>query len=688
MSHIKKQFSLINRLCALLLLCLIALPGAAEITFSLSIIRETKPAYESDYGPPRFRAAVWLSDTNEPLSYHRVEAPDEICSANFGTNSDYSSLVFYDAEQLFYSLTNGNWKLWLNRETDEEAYYEFPITSAALATNLLPEVYITSPPNGGFNISTNPAYTWIGPTDFDEIIVGVRGMTNATLPATKTKWFNGPTLTPGTNFFLVSYFREVTEEFTISTPTNDVLGELTNWNIGFVVLRSSAESGFLTEGLPFSPLAEALDCPELIWETFGDAEWFGQTANVTDGVDAAQSGVIPDNGYSRLRTVIYGTNTIRFRWRTDCEAFADYVEFSDNGNYVTDLTGTTVWQEYIYQITDNQPHVLEWTYYKDVSYAEGADAAFLDQVRLSADILPVGPSVEFNLTLSREQKPAHDDYAPNALFFSARPSLSATNPPMSYHEVRSPGGAFKATFGPTNTTVAATPFLDFDALRYELTNGVWILRLDRGTPQEQFYTFRLNAPTFTSNDLGGITITQPTNDAVEVLPYTSFAWTENLWAADELAVRAYQIREAEPFFYATESLSPTSLTNWIGQPPLASGTNFFEVRSTRAVIEGFDTTAPFIGWSLGEVQFETLTTASFVVASAQPVELLVAQTVGDEFQFQFLSQFGFTNLVQSCTNLIHGDWITRTNIPGDGELKTVLLPIGSEPEEYFRVITQ
>src|SRR5690606_41128583 len=114
--------------------------------------------------------------------------PDEICSANFGTNSDYSSLVVYDAQQLFYSLTNGNWKLWLNRETDEEEYYEFTVSADEITTTLLPAVHITSPPNGGFNISTNPAYTWSGPTNFDEIIVGVRGMTNATLSAAKTNW--------------------------------------------------------------------------------------------------------------------------------------------------------------------------------------------------------------------------------------------------------------------------------------------------------------------------------------------------------------------------------------------------------------------------------------------------------------------------------------------------------------------
>ncbi len=674
-------------LSAVLLSWFTVASAVAEIAFSLTIIRETKPAYEAGYGQTRYRALPWLYTTNPPVSYHRVESPTDICDANFGTNTSSGGYAFHSPEPLWNALTNGQWKLWLNRDTPQEEFYTFTITS--LDSNALAEVKINSPPNGALNLPALPPYTWTGPTNFDGLDVTVRHVTNATLNVSASEWLEGPTLAPGTNFFSVTYWRATTANFIVSTPTNDVLGALTNWTVDCIHLRSSAESGFITAGLPPDSLALALDAPGLIWETGGDAPWFAQTTNASDGLDAAQSGVIPDGGLTTLRTVLYGTNTIRFRWRTDCEVFADYVEFSDNGNYVADLTGQTVWQDFTYPLTDGQVHVLEWTYYKDFSEATGADAAFLDQVRLGADVLPTGPPLEFNLTLSREQKPAHDPLAPNALWYSAIPGLIASNVPLSYHEVRSPAGWFQATVGPTNTSTTINHCLDFAALASEVTNGFWTLWLDRETPQEQFYSFRIDPTSFASNDLNSVSITHPMNDAADVLPYTSFTWTGGLADAAELFVRAYQIRtNTEAFVYAEESLTPTSLVSWDGMPPLAPDTNFFTVRYTKAADANFSVSTPYLGWTQGNMRFESSVTSSFVVARPQPTELLSPQIIGSEFQFQFLSQNGFTNAIQSRTNLSLGNWLTRTNIPGDGAIKTVLLPIGTGPEEYFRVTTE
>lgn len=81
---------------------------------------------------------------------------------------------------------------------------------------------------------------------------------------------------------------------------------------------------------------------------------------------------------------------------------------------------------------------------------------------------------------------------------------------------------------------------------------------------------------------------------------------------------------------------------------------------------------------------------SEIVGSAPvlPVTLLNPNRTGGNFQFQFLSQTGKTNTVQSRTNLSLGVWLNRTNILGDGTTKTVVLPVGSSPTEFFRVSTQ
>ena len=72
---------------------------------------------------------------------------------------------------------------------------------------------------------------------------------------------------------------------------------------------------------------------------------------------------------------------------------------------------------------------------------------------------------------------------------------------------------------------------------------------------------------------------------------------------------------------------------------------------------------------------------------ALPVTLINPQKPGSTFQFQFLSQSGFTHFVESRADVATGLWTPRTNLFGDGSLKTVTLPAGNAPE-FFRVRTQ
>jgi len=675
--------------CALALTLIGVVSAAADVTFSLTIWRETRPAYQAGYGQTRYYAWPYLSDSTPPLSHHRVESPTDICSATFGTNTDSTAFVFNSAEQLLNVLTNGHWKLWLNRDTPQETLYTFTLDTGSIASNSLGQVAIAAPVNGGINIASNTAYAWSGPAGFDDIKVCVRNSTTNILAATETAWSNGPLLNPGTNFFSATYGRDVTAGCIVSIPTNDVAGLLTNWTVNFIRLQSKAESGFLTEGLPPSPLALALDAPGMIWQTGGAAEWLAQSTNTTDSVDAAQSGPLQDEASTTLRTVIYGTNTISFAWRSDCEGWADYVEFSDNGNYVTDLTGIIGWEQFTYHMTDGMVHVLEWTYNKDESDAEGADAAFLDQVRLGPNTLPSGPALELNLTIRREQKSAHDPFWSNQVCFAIIPSLNTAVTPLSYHEVISPNALYVATFGPTNTTVATTWSTSFADMHNELTNGMWTLWLNRATPQAQYFEFNIRAPGMTSNDLATVSITAPLNNSCNISPHVTYQWTGGWEAADELFVSAFQTRSNDAtFLYASEILSLTSLTTWTNGPTLDEGTNFFQVRYARAATTNFTGSTPFIGWNLGTPRYESSAIASFIVSNAIPPQLQNPQNTNGSFQFEFLSQIGFTNIVQSRTNLTLGTWINRTNFLGDGALKTVSFPISSEPTEFFRIRTE
>jgi hypothetical protein len=62
------------------------------------------------------------------------------------------------------------------------------------------------------------------------------------------------------------------------------------------------------------------------------------------------------------------------------------------------------------------------------------------------------------------------------------------------------------------------------------------------------------------------------------------------------------------------------------------------------------------------------------MAVAGPTRLINAQRVGANFQFSFFSQTGVTNSVQYRTNLFIGNWLTCSNVTGDGSLKTISIP--------------
>jgi hypothetical protein len=57
-----------------------------------------------------------------------------------------------------------------------------------------------------------------------------------------------------------------------------------------------------------------------------------------------------------------------------------------------------------------------------------------------------------------------------------------------------------------------------------------------------------------------------------------------------------------------------------------------------------------------------------------------------------VSETGFTHTVQYSTNLVAGaGWQTYTNVPGDGTVKTVILPLATfkpAQQAFVRVSTQ
>ncbi len=190
-------------------------------------------------------------------------------------------------------------------------------------------------------------------------------------------------------------------------PSTMSIGSLGNFNNSFEGLIddvqiytnaiSAAEALFLYEnpgqtviggGGSGSNLGDAVDAPELVWTTGGDALWFSQSETTFDGVDAAQSGAIDHNQSSSISTTVEGPGVFSFWWRVSSEGGGDYIEFQVDENYESDLSGDTDWELYSLNLGPGL-HTLRWVYTKDSFNTEGDDSAWLDAVNFTSGAAPV-----------------------------------------------------------------------------------------------------------------------------------------------------------------------------------------------------------------------------------------------------------------------------------------------------------
>jgi hypothetical protein len=142
------------------------------------------------------------------------------------------------------------------------------------------------------------------------------------------------------------------------------------------------------------PLGQALNANGLVWSTSGNTAWFGESAVTHDGANAAQSGLITDSQLSTLQTTVNGAGTLSFWWKVSSEEWFDYLSFYIDGVQQAAISGEKDWQMQTFALT-NGSHTLKWTYAKDLSVSDGADAGWLDQVSFIANppvitVQPVG----------------------------------------------------------------------------------------------------------------------------------------------------------------------------------------------------------------------------------------------------------------------------------------------------------
>src|SRR6266545_3065948 len=132
-------------------------------------------------------------------------------------------------------------------------------------------------------------------------------------------------------------------------------------------------------------LGEAVDAPDLAWETYGDALWTAQSTVTHDGLDAAESGAFLD-GASTLHTYVSGPGTVTFWWKVSSETNIDTFRFYVDGEALAEISGSLDWEQRTFAVPAGSRE-LKWKF-KDRG-TNGQDRGWVDEVRFG----PVPPTI-------------------------------------------------------------------------------------------------------------------------------------------------------------------------------------------------------------------------------------------------------------------------------------------------------
>jgi len=154
-------------------------------------------------------------------------------------------------------------------------------------------------------------------------------------------------------------------------------------NAKIVIEAPDAQSGVQTVTVQLvisTNISPATGSTNLIWSGGGNSSWFAQTNITHDGVSAARSGSIGNNGRTWIEVEAIGPGSFSFWWKVSSEISWDYLNMYLNGTLTTNrITGEINWQQRTFNFTAGV-HRVRWEYAKDTSVAEGLDAAWLDEV--------------------------------------------------------------------------------------------------------------------------------------------------------------------------------------------------------------------------------------------------------------------------------------------------------------------
>jgi hypothetical protein len=127
--------------------------------------------------------------------------------------------------------------------------------------------------------------------------------------------------------------------------------------------------------------AEVLDNRGLSFVSSGDASWFSDGTKFTTGTSSLRSGVVGDGGKSVLSAMVDGPAWVSFDWSVSSERNGDILAVSVGGRVQRWISGQAGWENVRVYVPRAQTEVM-WTYVKDGDTTAGADAAWVDGIKV------------------------------------------------------------------------------------------------------------------------------------------------------------------------------------------------------------------------------------------------------------------------------------------------------------------
>lgn len=116
----------------------------------------------------------------------------------------------------------------------------------------------------------------------------------------------------------------------------------------------------------------------------GTASWVGQ---IEGGEHVLQSGDVGDNDRSAVRVDISSPGYVSFSWKVSSEEGCDHLQFYVNGVVQAEISGSTTWQVYHYDMISSG--YVEWRYVKNGDTSDGHDCGWIKEIVLEqSDYVP------------------------------------------------------------------------------------------------------------------------------------------------------------------------------------------------------------------------------------------------------------------------------------------------------------